>query len=82
MKEYLVTSDYGQWNNMWIVSAKDAKDAINQVYETYIVPMNMEIKEENRRDGFPYYRCCKKSELHARSISSLHNEDGKIICIN
>lgn len=33
MKDYLVTSDYGQYDNMWIVLAKDAKDAIQQVWE-------------------------------------------------
>ena len=50
MKDYLVISDYGQYDNMWIVLAKDAKDAIQQVWEKHIVPMNEEMKEENRRD--------------------------------
>ena len=79
MKDYLVTSDYGQYDNMWIVFAKDAKDAIQQVWEKYIVPMNEDIKEENKRDGWDYYRTCKKSELCAKSIGSLHNSNGKII---
>ena len=48
MKDYLVTSDYGQWNNIWIVLAKDAKDAIEQVYQTHVVPMNEDIKRENK----------------------------------
>ena len=48
VKDYLVTSDYGQWNNMWIVLAKDAKDAIEQVYQTHVVPMNEDLKEEKR----------------------------------
>lgn len=82
MKDYLVTSDYGQWNNMWIVLAKDAKDAIEQVYQEYVVPMNEDIKRENKEAHFQHYRCCKKSELHAKSIGSLHNSDGKIICVN
>lgn len=79
MKDYLVESDYGQYDNTWIVLAKDAKDAIQQVWDTYIVPMNEDIKEENKRDGWDYYRTCKKSELHAKSICSLHNVTGKII---
>ena len=79
MKDYLVTSDYGQCDNMWIVLAKDAKDAIRQVWETYIIPMNENIKEENKIDAWDYYRTCKKDELHARSIGSLHNSNGKII---
>jgi hypothetical protein len=79
MKDYLVTSDYGQYDNMWIVLAKDAKDAIQQVWGTYIVPMNESIKEENKKDGWDYYRTCKKDELHAKSIGSLHNSNGKII---
>ena len=80
MKDYLVTSDYGQWDDIFIVLAKDAKDAIEQVYQSYVVPMN--IKRKNKEAGYNSYRICLKSELHARSIGSLHNEDGKIIRAN
>ena len=82
MKDYLVTSDYGQWNNIWIVLAKDAKDAIEQVYQEHIISMNEEMKIENKEAGYKLYRLCGKSELHAKSIGSLHNSEGKIICIN
>ncbi len=34
MKDYLVTSNYV--DNVWIVFAKDAKDAIQQVFDKYI----------------------------------------------
>ena len=81
MKDYLVTSDYGQYNNIWIVFAKDAKDAIQQVWEKHIIPMNEEMREENRRDHWQWYRLCKKSELHAKSIASIHNKEGKIISV-
>ena len=37
-----------QWNNMWIVLAKDAKDAIEQVYQEYVVPMNEDCRRENK----------------------------------
>lgn len=82
MKEYYVWSDYGQWNNMWIVLAKNTKDAIQQVYDEYIFPMNEGIKKENKEDGFNYYRICRKDELHAKSLGSMHNEKGKIILLN
>lgn len=82
MKDYLVTSDYGQWDNIWIVLAKNAKDAINQVYQSYVIPMNEDIKRENKKVGYNSMRVCLKSELHARSIGSLHNEEGKIIFVN
>lgn len=82
MKDYLVTSDYGQWNNMWIVLAENAKDAIEQVWQTHIISMNEEIKRENKESHFQRYRCCRKNELHAKNIRSLHNSDGKIICVN
>lgn len=36
MKDYLVTSDNGQDDNMWIVLAKDAKDAIQQVWKNIL----------------------------------------------
>lgn len=81
MKEYLVTSDYGQWNNIWIVLAKNAKDAINQVWEEYIVPMNEELKMDNK-NSFSQWKLCYKNELHAKSLGSLHNEDGKIISVH
>lgn len=82
MKEYYVWSDYGQWNNMWIVLAKNAKDAIQQVYDEYIFPMNEGIKKDNKEYGFNYYRICRKDELYARSLEKLHKEDGKIILLN
>ena len=82
LKDYLVTSDYGQWDNIFIVLAKDAKDAIEQVYQTYVIPMNEDIKRKNKELGYNSYRICLKNELHAKSIGSLHNENGKIIRVN
>ena len=82
VKEYLVTSGYGQWDNMWIVLAKDAKDAISQVYQSYVIPLNEHIKRENNEYGYNILRKCSKNELHARSLGSLHNEEGKIILVN
>lgn len=82
MKEYLVTSDYGDWNNMWIVAAKNARDAIDQVWQQHILPMNHGIKEDNKEYGYKAYRCCRRDELHAQSIESLHKKSGKIYCVN
>lgn len=82
MKEYLVTSDYGQWDNTWIVLAKDAKDAIEQVYQSYVIPLNEDIRIQNKEVGYNMIRKCSKNELHARSIGSLHNEEGKVILVN
>lgn len=59
-----------------------AKDAIEQIYQSYVVPMNEDIKRENKEVGYNSYRTCLKSELHARSLGSLHNEDVKIIRVN
>ena len=82
MKDYLVTSDYGQWDNTWIVLAKDSKDAIDQVYQSYVVPLNEDVRIENEEAGYKMLRKCLKNELHARSIGSLHNEHGKIVLVN
>ena len=82
MKEYLVTTDYGQYNNIWIVLAKDSKDAINQVWDFYYKDMNEEIKEENKEVGYNMYRLITKNDIKARSLGSLHTEDGKIINVN
>lgn len=82
MKEYLVSSDYGQWDNTWIVLAQNAKDAIEQVYQAYVVPLNEDVRIENEEAGYKMTRMCFKNELHARSIGSLHNEEGKIILVN
>lgn len=82
MKEYLVTTDYGQYNNIWIVLAKDAKDAINQVWEHYYKDMNDELLEENKEVGYNMYKLILKSELKAKSLGSLHTTDGKIINVN
>lgn len=82
MKDYLVTSDYGQWDNIFIVLAKNAKDAIEQVYQSYVIPMNEDIKRENKVVGYNSHRICLKSELHAKSIANIHSKDGKIIRVN
>lgn len=82
MKEYLVTSNYGQWDNIFIVLAKNAKDAIEQVYQSYVIPMNEDIKKKNEKARYNSYRLCFKNELHARSIGNLHNKNGKIIRVN
>lgn len=82
MKDYLVTTDYGQYNNIWIVSAKDSKDAINQVWEHYYKDMNDELTEENKEVGYNMFKKITKSEIKARSLGSLHNEEGKIINVN
>lgn len=66
MKEYLVS--YKERNKIWIVLAKGAQDAIEQVWKKYIEPNNNIL--------------CEKYELHARSLGSLHNEKGKIIEIH
>ena len=33
-KEYIVTVDGNQWNNLYVVSANNAKEAINIVWES------------------------------------------------
>lgn len=82
MKEYLVTTDYGQYTNKWIVLASDSKDAINQVWEFYYKGMNDGIDAENKEFGYNIYKKITKSEINARSLGSLHIESGKIINVN
>lgn len=75
LKEYVVTVDGNQWNNLFIVSAKNAKDAINVVWEGHFSWR----KESDKENG---YRPTAKYELHARSVGSLHSEDGRVIRLN
>ena len=75
MKEYLVVVDEAQWNNLYIVSAKNAKDAIQQVWDEHF---SWKVEEDKAKGYKPY---CK-SDIHARSLGSLHNEEGKIIVVN
>ena len=82
MKEYLVTTDYGQYNNKWIVLASDSKDAINQVWDFYYKDMNEGLIEENKEVGYNMYKPIAKSDIKARSLGSLHTEYGKIINVN
>lgn len=77
IKEYLVTlNNYG---GMFIVSAKNAKDAIAQVWEEHFLLINEGLREDNKRMGYHANHIYAKSELTARSLGSLHNEQGKII---
>ena len=75
LKEYVVTVDGNQWNNLYIVSAKNAKDAVNTVWESEFA---WKVKQD-REEG---YRPTAKYELRARSIGSYHNEEGRVICLN
>lgn len=82
MKEYLVTMDRADWNNIFIVSAKDSKDAINQVFEGYFKWQNPSLKKENKDFGEPINHIYTKFDLRARSIESLHSEGEKIFRVN
>jgi hypothetical protein len=74
--------DSADWNNIFIVSAKNAKDAIDQVFENNFKWQNESLRKENKDFGEPINHIYSKSDLKARSIGSLHNEEGKIICVN
>lgn len=82
MKEYLVTMDRAQHNNIFIVSTHNARDAINQVFEKYFAPENIELRKENEEWGEPLNHIYTKSDLTAKSIGSLHNRDGQVLCVN
>lgn len=82
MKEYLVTMDGAQWNNIFIVSAQNARVAINQVFNEYFAPENVGLRKENKEWGEPLNHIYVKSDLTAKSIGSLHSRDGKVVCVN
>lgn len=75
VKEYVVTVDGNDWDKLFVVSAKNAKDAVNAVWYEYFSHRVDEDKEKG-------YRPTVKSELHARSVGSLHNEYGKVVCLD
>ena len=59
LKDYLVRVDYNQWNDIYIASAKNAKEAIDIVYETQFADR----KESDKAKGFvPYKEKSKKKE--------------------
>ena len=64
IKEYVVTTDYNY--DVYIVLAKDAKEAINAVCDK-MSEHGMSID---------------KKELTARSTGSLHNEQGKVVMLH
>ena len=66
MKEYLVTMDGAQWNNIFIVLALNAKDAINQVFEEYFAPENIILRKENKEYGEPLNYIYAKSDFCGR----------------
>lgn len=79
MKDYIV-KEKGD-GSVFIVLAKNAKDAINQIWEMNFAWRNKELQEENKRVGFQMNHIYTKSELTVRSIDSLHNDQGRIICL-
>lgn len=82
MKEYLVTMDSADWNDIFIVSAENAKGAINMVFEEYFRWQNDALQKENKDIGEPINHIYAKSDLKAKSIERLHNREGKIILVH
>ena len=78
LKEYLVASTD---NKVFIVAAKDAKEAIDYVYNNHYARRNREWLKENAKIGFAMNRIYTKADFSARSIGSLHTEHGRMICI-
>lgn len=75
MKEYLVEVDYCGRISFYVVSAKDAKDAIDTLYE----------REYKNRISYSVrkgYKPVLKKDFAARSLGSLHTELGRIIPIH
>ena len=82
MKDYLVTMDSGDWDNIFVVSASNSKEAINQVFENIYKPQNERLRSENKELGYYAFHIYTKSDLTAKSIEDLHNTQGKIIKVN
>lgn len=82
MKEYLVTMDNADWDNIFIVSAKNSEEAIRYVFDKYFKYQNKNLREENKRMGYNGNHIFTKSDFIAKSIYSLHSKEGKIIHIN
>ena len=78
LKEYLVVSTD---KKVFIVSAKDSKDAIEYIYNNHYLKQNRKWIEENQKIGFAMNKIFTKADFNARSLGSLHNEMGRMICI-
>ena len=65
----------------FIVLAKDAKDAIDYLFNNHLEKLNKTYIKENIYVGFTMNRLYTKDELKARSLGSLSNEKGRIICL-
>lgn len=72
MKEYLVEVDYCCRLDYYIVSARNAKEAINFLYQE-------EFAGSISYDVLSGYTPIRKKDLTAKSLGSLHNESGRII---
>lgn len=71
MKDYIVWVD--NTDDIYLVLAKNAKDAIEQIWEE--VQVDNQVYIEKGR-----YPICKK-DITARSTGSLHNEQGKVVML-
>ena len=78
LKEFLVTV---KEKEKYIVTAKDTKEAIEYIYANNYARQNRVWKEENDYIGFEMNHIYTKDEFVARSLGSLHTENGRIICV-
>lgn len=87
MEEYIVFSDYGQWDNVFLVTANNNKDAIDKVWRNYYTALNKELKAKNIKDyGSPCneygWKLATKREIRAISCKSLHKKNGVVSVLN
>lgn len=74
LKEYIVTSN-GDWNNIFLVSAYDSKDAVEKVFKKCFAWRT----EADREEG---YKPVCRSSLKAESVKRLHKRDGAVVTLN
>ncbi|MDD4779134.1 MAG: hypothetical protein PHT02_00825 [Tissierellia bacterium] len=76
MKTYIVYCEYAQWNDIYITQAKNKKDAIQKVWDTYFSWR----KEKDVKNGYKPY--CKK-DLWAISLEDMYKQDEvEVICLH
>ena len=78
MREYLVYAPSYHYNDLFIVQAHNAKEAISKVFNSKFKWRNKEIREDNKRIGYPATALFSKSDFKAKSIESLHKQYGEI----
>lgn len=72
---YIVTENTGDWNNLFVVKAKNKKEAIQKVFNNYFASKNNYAKENG-------YALFLKKNMSAILLDKMYKNENGVLTLN